>query len=64
MPRILKIECCTECPPHSKLRDYTSDSWETCFKWLCKKLDKPVRRYVGIFEKDKYIPEECPLSKK
>ena len=63
MARTIKIECCKECPHHSTQPDYTSDSFDHCSKWICDKLEMPVRRYVGVFDKEKYIPETCPLAK-
>jgi hypothetical protein len=64
MSKVLKIECCTQCPNHSTERDYTADSWEYCVKWNCKKLKNPVRRYVDWNDHDKYIPKNCPLEDK
>jgi hypothetical protein len=30
------IETCKECKDFNERRDYTSDSFEMCFKWECK----------------------------
>lgn len=62
MSKLLKIDSCTECPHHSSDRDWTPDSWETCFKWKCDLLKEPVRRYVDWNDHDNFIPKECPLD--
>lgn len=63
MPKkTIEIKSCKECPHFREERDYTADSFETCFRWYCKKLEKNVRRYVDWNDKrEEFIPEECPL---
>jgi len=60
--KILKIESCKDCPFHSATRDFTEDSFEYVEKWRCEKLMKFIRRYVDWYDKDKFIPDECPLE--
>lgn len=60
----LKMDTCTQCPFFSRDRDYTSDSFEYVERWYCKKKEKDIRRYVDWNDKQKYIPEWCPLTKK
>ena len=60
----LVITSCTECPHCDISRDYTEDSFETCFRWVCKfDIDKPrdIRRYVDWNDNKKHIPDWCPL---
>jgi len=62
----LKITTCTECPHFTSERDYTEDSFEFCTKWICKHDNVPrdIRRYVDWNDRQKHIPDWCPLTKK
>ncbi len=70
MARYIKIESCTECKSCYKNRDYTEDSFETCFRYDCRHKDiwdgnvdsygKNIARYVDWYEKDPEIPDWCP----
>lgn len=61
----LKIKSCEKCPHVYIDRDYTEDSFETCFKWDCTLKSKNIARYVDWNEKDPpEIPKWCPLDKK
>lgn len=64
MSKIIEIECCTQCPNYTKERDYTEDSWDTSEKWKCRLLPEPTRRYVDWYDKDLFIPDNCPLENK
>ena len=64
MTRYVAIDSCDKCPFVEITRDYTEDSFETCFRWECKKKHKPARRYVDWNDKDKFIPVWCPLPTK
>ncbi len=63
------ISTCVNCSNCRKERDFTSDSWETCFRFSCSHPDvlinnsKPmdIARYVDWYEKDPEIPTWCPL---
>lgn len=60
----LKIETCEKCPHVNVNRDYTEDSFETCFRWDCKLAKgKNILRYRDWHEKDNFIPGWCPLKK-
>lgn len=62
----LRISSCTECPHFRSERDYTADSFEYCFRWICNygKEPKDIRRYVDWSDTKKHIPDWCPLVKK
>lgn len=60
--RLLVINRCADCPNAEISRDYTEDSFETCFRHFCKVLKKDVRRYVD-WNENPPVPEECPLTK-
>jgi len=64
MKVIIQIESCKDCKNCLTERDYTSDSWEMCFRWDCKLADKNIRRYVEWHDDLKYIPDWCPLLSK
>ena len=61
----LKIDNCTECPHCRTERDFSEDSFETLERWDCKftGTKKNIRRYVDWYDKDKFIPNWCPLIK-
>lgn len=60
----INIHSCDECVNFKSERDYTSDSFEYCTKWICKLNDKHIRRYVDWNDNSKFIPDWCPLSNK
>lgn len=62
----LKIENCQQCPNVSIDRQWTSDSFETCFIWKCKKNEmKIIAEYVDWNDKIlPPIPNWCPLRTK
>jgi len=59
MPYI-KISNCKECNECQISRDYTSDSFEYCEKWYCKKKDKYIIRYKDWYGKNPLMPKWCP----
>ena len=60
-----KINSCTKCPHYICERDYTSDSFELCFRWICPHNNKKdIRRYVEWIDNKKFIPDWCPLIDK
>ena len=63
MPEIrIKLKNCIGCPYLETNRQYTADSFETCFKWTCKKSDKVIANYVDWNEDDRIkIPEWCEI---
>jgi len=58
----IELTCCTECPHHCQEQDFTSDSFDLCYKWECKILDEYVRRHVEWTDHSKFIPKNCPLE--
>lgn len=71
----VEIKKCSDCTHCRKERDYTEDSFETCFRFDCMnsihfpkngKLDVPknIARYVDWYESDPCIPNWCPLISK
>ena len=63
MSKTITIHKCSECN-HCKIeRDYTSDSFETCFKQDCyfdRKHPKNIARNIDWYEKNPKIPTWCP----
>lgn len=59
--KIIKIDSCQLCPHFQLSRDYTEDSFETCYRWFCKEVKKDIRRYVDWNDREKFIPDWCPL---
>lgn len=66
----IKIKSCTECPHFKSERDYTADSFEMCFRWICTHHSnvtgpdnkKDIRRYVKWSDNKNFIPDWCPLT--
>lgn len=58
----IPINTCLECKSCKTERDYTSDSFEMCFKWTCKIENKDIRRFVDATDRRKFIPDWCPLE--
>jgi hypothetical protein len=56
------IESCKKCQHFKSERDYTSDSFDFCLKWFCNLENKDIRRYVDTWDKQKFIPDWCPLD--
>jgi len=56
------IKTCKECKNFKEERDYTSDSFEMCFRWKCKIENKDIRRFVEVFDNKQFIPDWCPLE--
>ena len=44
----LPITTCPECPHYTGDRDYTSDSFEFCTRWICKHPDVGKKKYQEI----------------
>ena len=63
MPYI-KITDCSECGDCQISQDYTSDSFERCEKWLCKKDNKYIVRYKDWYEKKPTVPVWCPRARR
>ena len=58
-------EFCDGCGALKKERQYTEDSFETCFKWECKMLDnKVISQYVDWNEYKIPRLSDCPLNVK
>lgn len=57
------IDTCRDCKNCKVERDYTSDSFETCWRFDCRHKDvkdKNIARYIDWYEKDPEIPSWCP----
>lgn len=58
----IKITCCNQCPHfNGSERHYTGDSFETVFKWVCKKSNDKLIATMDWNDKDAPIPKWCPL---
>lgn len=61
----IEIFSCLDCKSLRSDRDYTEDSFETCFRYDCEKTGKNLLRYVDWNEKIKLdIPDWCPKLNK
>lgn len=58
----IKIECCNKCPHWHKERNYTADSFEHEYKWMCKESDNKIIAYMDWNDTDPSIPSWCPLK--
>lgn len=58
---ILTVKGCEDCPMVSKERQYTADSFEMVFKYICTKSNRVVREYVDWNEEVNEVPKWCPL---
>ena len=63
MSKFIKVESCEECPNLKKERDYTEDSFETCFKYICGLDDHIIDRYVDWYDHtwEKKVHKDCRL---
>ncbi len=52
---------CDKCGALQQDRAYTSDSFETCFKWHCKMLKKDIQDEVDWNDHNIKALNDCPL---
>ena len=57
-------QVCDKCGALSTERQFTEDSFETCFKWTCKMLNKTIAQYVDWHEHGIERLPDCPLNVK
>lgn len=61
---VIVLKSCADCPFIKIRQVYTEDSFETVFSWHCKKKkEKEIRGYVEWNDREKYVPDWCPLRK-